>query len=45
MHRQYGKIPRIIFTDSGGEFTNTNLINFIEDVGIRWDILALYTPE
>ena len=41
----YGKTPKMLFSDGGGEYINNELTEMAHQQGIRWDVSAPYTPE
>jgi transposase InsO family protein len=41
----YGKIPKMWFSDGGGEYNNHELTQMAQDLGMRWDLSAPHTPE
>ncbi|KAI0488890.1 hypothetical protein KFK09_028729 [Dendrobium nobile] len=45
VYTQFNKIPKILQSDGGGEFTSTNFKNFLHTQGIHQRISCPYTPE
>ncbi|XP_020421230.1 uncharacterized protein LOC18775571 [Prunus persica] len=45
VEKESGKYIQILRTDSGGEFNSHNFASFCELHGIRWQLIAAYTPQ
>ncbi len=45
MMNQYGRKPKIIRSDRGGEYVNNGLQTFFQDEGIRFESTAPYSPQ